>query len=266
MYRLLLLILLFSFAKEGFGQKNIYLSLEGGFGHTFTQALSEGVGTFENSKENYMPSMSLGVNTRYDFSEKFSGNIGLRFKNHNYGIGYTAPNIEQSIDLWLLKWFVYMPITLQSNFAISKNKPLFFTLYTGISPGINISQGLNDSSGSGFQSNTPGDTLSQVIIPSYQDNLFALNVLLGIGFEKKTKNNSRWGLKFMLNAGLLKTFEGKHTNVGIDFHITRNDYAEISRIISESGIDNVGNFSNEGEKHFASYNTSSSLLFTMPLI
>ncbi|MEX0812833.1 MAG: hypothetical protein WD048_11510 [Chitinophagales bacterium] len=211
MYRLLLLILLFYFAKEGFGQKDIYLSIEAGTGSTFVHILDGNSPDLIN--RTYYPSLTLGLAARYDFNERLSGLLGLHIFNYGYGIEFTLIDSSQSnnrssssLSSIQAQRYLSFPLALQSNFNIRKSKPLYLYLLTGVTFGVKVDDMV--SGGGVLDLNATKDSVNGVYGTSNKGHRFSLGFVLGTGLEWQTKNLSRFGFKLFIQAGVLKSFEG----------------------------------------------------------
>lgn len=236
--RLIFILVMSVLSVVCFGQKDIYLNIEVGTGSSFVHLLENNASP-ENFKSVFTPSFTLGVGTRYDFTERFSGIIGVFLFNHGYGTKYTH---HTSVRLWEtknyeLQRFISFPTILQTNFKIHKVKTIYLSLLTGLNLGIKT--GYMQTGGTWSFLNEAGDSITAAA--QYWNNIHrvSLNLLMGIGLERKSKNSSRLGIKLFALAGMLKTYEGRLEVFEYDNPIP---YSQGDRIVINKQPDKITNF------------------------
>lgn len=192
-----------------FSQKNIYLSIEAGLGSTFVHINNDNAPN-KNLKSIIGPSTLIGLDVRYDFSEKLAGTFGISLLNMGYSTVYTfSPEFSTgNIQYSEQERFLTIPATVKGIFPLHKQKHIYLTISGGLSWGIKVGDMV---SGMGVikYSNADQDSISSATLFYADTKPFSLNVLGGIGLEKKLKKSSRIGFNIISRIGILKTFTGR---------------------------------------------------------
>jgi len=204
--RFILIYLVVLLSTACYSQKDIYLNIEAGAGFTFIKVQSDQ--SFKNLKSGLGPSFTLGLDVRYDFTENLSGNFGLSILNAGYTSYFTyQPEISEARFQYSEgQRYLTIPITVRGVFEVQKKRHIYITLTGGFSFGVKVGDMV---SGVGFIGhNEQNDSIISATLFYSETNPFSVNILGGIGLEKKLKNSSRIGFNIISRIGILKTFEG----------------------------------------------------------
>jgi len=189
-------------------QKNIYLTIETGIGSTFVK-VNHSDSPYKNLRSGLGPSFTLELDVRYDFTENVSGNFGVSILNSGYTTFYTyRPEIsEAKFQYSEQERYLTIPATVKGAFEVQKKKHIYLTISGGLSFGVKVGDMV---SGVGFIGrNEQKDSIISATLFFSETNPFSLNILGGIGLEKRLKNSSRIGFNLTSRVGVLKTFEGR---------------------------------------------------------
>lgn len=204
----LLIILLIS-CIESSAQYRFHRGISLGTGHTFSRVdFRPAFNDFNHFAPLYSPTISFGVDLRWNIREQISVQTGLLALVRNYRLGYSRsesyafPDVYDRLGVFFWSGGAKIPLLCITKFPLKEG--LRITVPAGLSITIigSFKEEVSVSEANGINGYSS--------LSASGDWAFESQLLGGFGIEKENKNNVITGLSLMLHAGLRKMMTGRY--------------------------------------------------------